>query len=1079
MSSQQSADNPVASGESGIGAALTGSMRWRCIGPHRGGRVVAAAGDPSDAMVFYFGAAGGGVWKTTDGGTYWENVTDGFFNTAAVGAIAVSDSDPNVIYAGTGESCIRGNVTHGDGVYRSTDAGKTWSHVGLTDSRHIARVRVHPADPDLVYVAALGHAFGPNEERGVFRSKDGGANWEKILYKSENAGAIDLSIDPNNPRIMFAAIWQARREPHTFTSGGPDSGLHGSTDGGDTWTDISGNKGLPDGVKGRIGVAVSPAMPGRVWAIIEAEARGLYRSDDGGDSWERVSDDGNLMQRPWYYCHVYADPQDPETVYVLGLNMWKSTDGGRTFTRITTPHGDNHELWIDPRDPRRMIEGNDGGACVSFNGGDTWSTIYNQPTSQFYHLTTDDQFPYRVYATQQDNSAISVPSRSTKGAITWSDCYAVGSSESGHIAVRPDDPNIIYSGAIGSSPGGGDSLLRYDHSIGQTRIVSVWPEFQWGLGLKDHKYRFQWTYPIVISPHDPKVLYVAGQVVFRSDDDGESWEIVSPDLTRGDRTKMEPAGGPVTLDTTMVEHYGTIFALTESVHEKGLFWAGSDDGLVHISRDGSKTWEDVTPPDLPEWTRVDVIEVSPHDPATAYLSATRYKFDDNRPFLFKTKDYGKSWTRITDGIPEDDFTRVIREDPVRRGLLYAGTETGVYVSLDDGGSWQRLQLNLPTVPISDLLVKDNDLVVATNGRSFWILDDLAVLRQAVADRAEDAPRLFQPAPTYRFTPPLGAGRPAGPGRNYALGLGYAAGYRDEERPDGETVRVMLDAGANPPDGVVVHYFLETNTDDEATITFHDSKGEEIKSFSSVKPAKEEGTGESATGEKKKEDPLVRVEAGMNRFTWDMRYPDARQVDIDDATDHGLAGPHAPPGTYAVHLTVAGRTQTQDFEIRKDPRIPSTQADLQAQFDLLIAMRDKISQTHDAINTIIRVKKQVDEWVGRAVSEAAKDAVSKAGEELNGKLSAVEDQLIQYNTIGGLDRISHPAKLNAKIREISTVPSTADYAPTQGTLGVFGDLSERLDLQFEALKSVIENDLPIFIDVVHELEIPAISSGASG
>ena len=1039
---------------------------------------MAAAGDPSNAMVFYFGAVGGGVWKTSDGGTYWENVSDGFFNTAAVGAIAVAESDANVVYAGMGESCIRGNVTHGDGVYRSTDAGKTWSHLGLKDSRHIARIRVHPADPDVVYVAALGHAFGPNEERGVFRSKDGGANWEKVLYKSEDAGAIDLSIDPNNPRIMFAAMWQARREPHTFTSGGPDSGLHRSTDGGDTWTDISGNKGLPGGVKGRIGVAVSPAKSGRVWAIIEAEERGLYRSDDGGETWERVSDDRNLMQRPWYYCHVYADPRDPETVYVLGLNMWKSTDGGRNFTRITTPHGDNHELWIDPRDPRRMIEGNDGGACVSFNGGDTWSTIYNQPTSQFYHLTTDNQFPYRVYATQQDNSAISVPSRSTKGAIMWSDCYAVGSSESGHIAVRPDDPNIVYSGAIGSSPGGGDSLLRYDHSIGQTRIVSVWPEFQWGLGLKDHKYRFQWTYPIVISPHDPNVLYVAGHVVFRSDDDGESWEIISPDLTRGDRTKMEPAGGPVTLDTTMVEHYGTIFAFTESVHEKGTFWAGSDDGLVHISRDGGKTWENVTPRDMPEWTRIDVIEVSPHDPATAYMSATRYKFDDNRPFLFKTSDYGESWTKITGGIPEDDFTRVIREDPVRRGLLYAGTETGVYVSFDDGGSWQRLQLNLPTVPISDLLVKDNDLVVATNGRSFWILDDLAVLRQAGADSAEDKLRLFQPAPTYRFTPPLGAGRPAGPGKNYALGLGYAAAYRDEEKPDGETVRVMLDAGSNPPDGVVVHYFLETKPEDEATITFLDSKGEKIKSFSSVKPEKKEGSGKTATGEKKREDPLVRVDAGMNRFIWDMRYPDARQVDIEDATDHGIQGPHAPPGAYTVRLTAGGQTQTQEFEIRMDPRISASREDLQAQFDLLIAMRDKISEAHDAVNQILRVKKQLDQWVGRAVSDAAKEAVSKAAEELKGKLSAVEDELIQYKTIGGLDRISQPARLNAKIREISTVPSTADYAPTKGTLDVFGDLSARLDVQFEALKDVIDNDLPAFVSVVHELEIPAISTGAS-
>ena len=708
---------------------LMESLRWRCIGPPRGGRVVAAAGDPCDPMVFYFGAVGGGVWKTTDGGTYWEPVSDEYFNTAAVGALAVSDSDPNVIYAGTGESCIRGNVTHGDGVYRSTDAGKTWKHVGLEDTRHIARVRVHPTNPDLVYVAALGHAFGPNEERGVFRSKDGGDTWEKVLYKSDKAGAVDLSLDASNPRIMYAAVWETLREPFKFTSGGPDSGLYKSTDGGDTWTDITCNQGLPEGAKGRIGVAASPAKPGRVWAIIEAEKRGLYRSDDGGETWEHVNDDGNLLQRPWYYAHVYADPQDANTCYVLNLNMWKSTDGGKSFVRVTTPHGDNHELWIDPRNPKRMVQGNDGGACVTFNGGDTWSTIYNQLTSQFYHLTTDDQFPYRVYATQQDNSAISVPSRTNTGAIPWSDCYAVGSSESGHIAVDPKDPNIIYSGAIGSSPGGGDSLLRYDHSIRQTRIVSVWPEYQWGTGVKDHKYRFQWTYPIVFSPHDPDVLYITGEYVFRSDNGGESWEIISPDLTRGDESKMEASGGPLTLDTTMVEHYGTIFAFAESQHEKGVFWVGSDDGLVHISRDGGDSWDDVTPDGLPEWTRIDIIEVSPHDPATAYMSGTRYKWDDNRPLLYKTSNYGQTWTKITDGIPEDDFTRVVREDPVTQGLLYAGTETRVYVSFDDGGSWQTLRGNMPVTPISDLVVKGDDLVVATNGRSFWILDDLPALRQ--------------------------------------------------------------------------------------------------------------------------------------------------------------------------------------------------------------------------------------------------------------------------------------------------------------------------------------------------------------
>ncbi len=1055
---------------------LLESLKWRCIGPPRGGRVVAAAGDPCDPMVFYFGAVGGGVWKTSDGGAYWEPITDDYFNTAAVGTIAVADSDPNVLYAGTGESCIRGNVTHGDGVYGSTDAGKTWKRLGLSDTRHVARIRVHPKNPDLVYVAALGHAFGPNEERGVFRSKDGGDTWEKVLYKSDRAGAIDLSMDPSNPRIMYAAIWQALREPFRFTSGGPDSGIYKSVDGGDTWTEITDNKGLPSGTKGRIGVAVSPAMSGRVWAIVEAEDRGLYRSDDDGDSWERVSDDGNLMQRPWYYSHVYADPQDPNTCYVLNLNMWKSTDAGRTFERVTTPHGDNHELWIDPRNPKRMIEGNDGGACVTFNGGDTWSTIYNQLTSQFYHVATDNQFPYRVYGTQQDNSAISVPSRTNSGAIPWSECYSVGSSESGHIAVDPKDPNVVFSGAIGSSPGGGDSLLRYDHSIRQTRIVSVWPEYQWGIGLKDHKYRFQWTYPIVFSPHDPDVLYVTGECVFRSDNGGESWEIISPDLTRGDESKMEASGGPLTLDTTMVEHYGTIFAFTESPHEKGVFWAGSDDGLVHISRDGSASWENVTPSDLPEWTRIDVIEVSPHDPATAYVSATRYKWDDTRPFLYKTNDYGQSWTKITNGIPDDDFTRVIREDPGKRGLLYAGAESRVYVSFDDGGSWQSLRRNMPITPISDLVVQGGDLVVATNGRSFWIMDDLPALCHLDGADADSEAFLLKPGPAYREPHPVGGGRPGGQGKNYSLGLGYSGTFYEDTDPDGQAFRVMLDCGENPPSGVVVHYYIKEKPEGEAKLTFIEADGKEIRAFSSKKPEDKAAT--TRTGDVKQAEPVVRTEPGMNRFVWDTRYPGAAKPEVEDVSDSGYDGPVAPPGAYKVRLDVGGVSQTEEFEIRKDPRVAATQEDLQEQFDLLIRIRDKVSDTYDAANKIARVRGQVDGWVARAPSGSVKDAVSEAAEELKGKLAAVEQEIVQPKTLSGVDRLSEPSKLDAKIKEIAAVPASADYRPTKQAYDVFEDISARLDVQFQALQNILDNDVPRFVDILRELETPAINPSSS-
>ena len=765
---------------------LLHALEWRCIGPYRGGRVVAVAGDPVDAAVFYFGACAGGIWKTTDAGTYWENISDAYLQTAAVGAIAVADSDPNVIYVGMGECCIRGDVSHGDGVYKSTDAGKTWTHLGLEDTRHIARVRIHPTNPDLVYVAALGHAYGPNNQRGIFRSADGGKSWDHMLFRSDKAGAIDLSMDPHNPRLLYAAIWEAQRTPWSLTSGGPDSSLYKSTDGGETWTELTNNPGLPTGLKGRIGVAVSPARPGRVWALVEAEDGALFRSDDDGATWQRLSEERNLRLRFWYYGHVFADPQDPDTVYILNIQAWKSVDGGRTFAQMTTPHGDNHDLWIDPRHPQRMIEGNDGGACVSFNGGASWSTIYNQPTAQFYHVATDTRFPYRVYGTQQDNTAICVPSRSEKGAILSSQCYPVGSSESGYIAVRPDNPNIVYSGAIGSAPGGGGVLLRYDHATEQVRIITVWPEVYGGWGAKDLKYRFQWTYPIVLSPHDPNILYAAGNVLFRSTDEGMSWEAISPDLTRQDVSKLEPSGGPINKDTTGAEHYCTIFAFAESPHQPGVFWVGSDDGLMHLSRNGGQTWDNVTPKELPEWALISMIEVSPHDPATAYVAATRYKLDDVQPYLYKTNDYGQTWQRITAGIPEHDFTRVIREDPARRGLLYAGTETGVYISFDDGASWQPLRLNLPAVPVYDLVIKEHELVAATHGRSFWILDDLTPLHQ-LTDQVLSAPaHLFPPGPTFRLAPPMGYARQPAPGKSYMVAQGAPATYTETQSPTGQT-----------------------------------------------------------------------------------------------------------------------------------------------------------------------------------------------------------------------------------------------------------------------------------------------------
>ena len=1053
---------------------LLGAVDWRCIGPPRGGRVVAVAGDPVDPATFYFGACAGGVWKTNDGGTYWENISDGFLNKASVGAIAVSESDPNVIYAGTGEACIRLDVSSGDGVYRSTDRGKTWSHLGLEDTRHIGRVRIHPRDPDTVYVAALGHAFGPNEQRGVFRTTDGGKNWDRVLFKSPEAGAIDISMDPNNPRILYSSFWQVRRDFWSLNSGGPDSGIHKSTDGGDTWTDITENPGLPAGIKGRIGVAVSPAKPGRVWATIDAEDCGVYRSDDGGATWELLTDDRDLQGRPWYYSHLIADPKDPETVWSMNFKAWKSVDGGRKFTEISMPHGDNHDLWIDPHNTQRMVQGNDGGACVSYNGGESWSTIYNQKTSQFYHVATDNQFPYRVYATQQDNSAISVPSRSHKAAIPWADCYATGSSESGHIVVDPKDSDIVISGGIGSSPGGGGNLLRYDHSTGQTRLITVWPEQYYGSGAGDMKYRFQWTFPIQYSPHDPNVLYVTANVAFRSTDEGESWEQISPDLTRADMSKLGPSGGPIVKDATGAETYATIFAFVESPHEQGVFWAGSDDGLVHISKDAGKSWEPITPEGLPEWTLISMIEPSPHDPATAYMACTRYKLDDNTPLLFKTADYGETWTNISSNIPDQDFTRVIREDPGRKGLLYAGTETGVYVSFDDGGSWQRLQPDstdgpgrpLPVVPVHDLVVKDDDLVVATHGRSFWILDDLTQLQQLRPGAEDQSLHLLKPRDTYKLAPPFRLRKPA-VGKNYQLGLGSGATYTESKRPTGEIITKVIDGGENPPSGVMVHYWLKGKPDGEVALSILDSKGGLIKSFSSVDPkSDDDGADEPSV-------LLVSAQPGMNRFVWDMRYPDASKVPGDKTTADAVTGPLAPPGPYQVTITVGDETQAQPFNLVKDPRVKTSQEDLETQFDLLLRLRDRLSETHDSVLKIRGIKRQVDEWVKRAEDSSAAESVISGGKSLNEKLESVERELIQVDYKGAQDMLNLPPKMNQKLVELINFVAAADYGPPKQAYEVSDDFDGRLDPLFEQLQEVIDKDVSEFENLIAELEIPAV------
>ncbi|HVR89054.1 MAG TPA: glycosyl hydrolase [Candidatus Limnocylindria bacterium] len=999
-------------------------LEWRQLGPFRGGRVEAVAGDPRDRNTFYFGSCGGGVWKTTDGGLYWRNVSDGFFKRASVGGIAVAASDPNVIYSGMGEGCIRGNVSHGDGAYRSTDGGKTWAHLGLEATRNIAQVRVHPQDPDTAYVAALGHAHGPNVDRGIFRTRDGGKSWKKILSRGDTAGGIDVSIDQSNPRIVYAALWEAIRKPHQLISGGAGSGIFKSTDGGDTWTEISRNRGLPKGVLGRIGIAVSPARPERVWALVEATDGGVFRSDNGGLTWEKGSDDRELRQRAWYYTHIFADPVDADTTWVLNVDAYKSSDAGKSFVRQTIPHGDNHDLWIDPNDPLRMIEGNDGGATISFNGGMSWSSLYNQPTAEYYHITADAQTPYRLYAAQQDNSSISSPTRSALSGVLWQECYEVGGGEAGHIAVRPDDHHIVFAADHAGL------LTRYDRRSGQIRTINVWPEASSGIAAKDIKYRFNWTAPVSLSPHDPDVLYTCSQYVHRTRDEGTTWQRVSPDLTRNDKKTTGDSGGPVTLDQTGAEYYATIFAFAESPAKPGVLWAGSDDGLIHISRDNGKKWTNVTPTLIAPFTLVSIIEPSPHDPAVAYVAATRYKHDDFAPYLYKTANYGTSWTKITAGIGADDFTRVIREDPAVAGLLYAGTETGLYYSLDGGARWQRWQgKSLPVVPIHDLIVKDGDLCLATHGRSFWVFDDLTPVRE-LATRAgrSGRARLFTPRPTIRYRTYGGFSSKTEvyPMKNYRHPGGSIFASVVEERPNGDKVETNLDAGKNPPDAVIVSYWLKTAPKD-ITLTFLDARGRAIRSFTQ-RPAEEDP---------KSKEPRVAVEPGANRFLWEMCYPDAAKITDEPSMEQmemGLKGPTAAPGRYLVRLEVDGERHEAPFEIRSDPRIDASQADLDAQFKLRMRIRDAIDRTHTAVNRLRDARKDP------RITPAARKT-----------LDAIEARLMQPKAKSRQDTLNFGVRLNNKLAALQSMVASADTAPTKQSI----DLTSQLEAELGRLEKRLD------------------------
>jgi photosystem II stability/assembly factor-like uncharacterized protein len=1024
------------------------ALQWRQIGPFRGGRSTAVAGVASQPMVFYFGGTGGGVWKTTDGGINWEPITDGsVFGTGSVGAIGLSDSDANTIYVGMGESAIRGNVSHGDGVYKSTDGGKTWKHVGLEDTRQISRIRVNPKNPDIVYVAAQGHVWAPNQQRGVFRSKDGGKTWEKVLFRSDKAGASDLIIDPTNPSVLYAGFWEVYRKPWTLESGGAGSGIFKSNDGGDNWTEITRNQGLPKGMIGIVGVTVSPANPDRLWAIVEAEDGGVFRSDNGGKTWTKTNEQRNLRQRAWYYSRIYADPKSADTVYVLNTGFYKSVDGGRTFSGIGVPHGDNHDLWIAPDDPNRMINSNDGGANVSFNGGRSWSE-QDQPTAQFYRVALDNDFPYHIYGAQQDNSTVRIASRNTDFGIGTSDWFDVGGGESGWIAPSPKDSLIIYAGSY-------DGLItRYDHHTGQLRDVNPYPNNPMGWGASELKYRFQWNFPIVFSPNDPNTLYAGANVLFKSTNEGQSWEVISPDLTRNDKSKQASSGGPITKDNTSIEYYGTIFTVMESPVQAGTIWSGSDDGLVFVTRDGGKNWSNVTPPKdlMPEWIQINSLEASPFEPGTAYVAATMYKHDDYKPYLYKTSDYGKSWKKITSGIPDGAFTRVVREDPNKRGLLYAGTETGMYLSFDDGGNWQPMQLNLPVVPITDLAIhkREKELVAATQGRSFWIFDDLPMLHQAMdagGFRSVSETHLFKPKESYRM-----------PG-----GGGF-------QLPATATV------GKNPAGGVVVYYSLKAKPTTDVVLEFLDSTGKSIRKFTARPPrpaaagagpaAQPTGEGEGSFGGAA---PLP-TEAGLNRFVWDMRYADTVRFPGMILWSGETRGPKVVPGTYQVKLTVDGSTLTDTFEIRADPRLATTAADYAKQLDLSLKIRDKLNETHNAIIQIRDVKKQIDDLVKRV---GGPGTIADSGKSLIRKLTDVEEALYQTKNQSSQDPLNFPIRLNNKLAALGGVVSQSENAPNEQSYAVYEEVVGQINVQLAKLAQIIKSDVPAFNQMVRDANIPAV------
>ena len=995
------------------------AIEYRLVGPFRGGRSAAVTGVPGKPNLYYFGATGGGVWKTEDGGRTWENISDGFFG-GSVGAITVAKSDPNVIYVGGGEVTVRGNVSSGYGVWKSTDAGKTWVASGLEKSRHIPRIAVHPTNPDIVYAAVLGDIYKASNERGIYKSTDGGKSWKRTLFANSEAGVVDLVLDPNNPRILYASTWKVKRTPYSLSSGGEGSALWKSTDSGDTWQEISGKEGFPKGTLGIIGVTVSPQNSDRVWAIVEnKEDGGVYRSEDGGNTWKLVNNERSLRQRAWYYTRIYADTQDEDVVYVVNVRYHKSKDGGANFSTYNAPHGDHHDLWIAPENSKRMIIADDGGAQVSYDGGETWSTYHNQPTAQFYRVTTDNHFPYRIYAAQQDNSTIRINHRGDGSFIDEDDWEETAGGESAHIAVDPDNNEIVYGGSYGGF------LTRVNHKTGTVRAINVWPDNPMGYGAEGMKYRFQWNFPIIFSRHDPKKLYTFSNHVHLSTNEGQSWELLSPDLTRNDPDKLKSSGGPITQDNTGVEYYCTIFAANESPLREGLLWVGSDDGLVHVTKDGGKNWTNVTPKNLPEWSMINSIEPSAFDEGTCYMAATRYKSGDFKPYLYKTTNHGATWAQINDGIDEEHFTRVVREDTKQKGLLYAGTETGMYISFNDGKHWQKFQLNLPVVPVTDLAVKVDNLIVATQGRSIWIIDDLSVLRQLNDEVLSEDLVLFRPKDAYRTK---GSG--------------------------GEKSNT---AGTNHPNGVLTYFYIQEFDEekDSVSLIFKDAEGQEIKKFSN---------------KAKDKSAKLKVKKGSNNFVWDTRYEGAEKLPGMILWWANLNGAKAVPGAYQVTLNVNGKSKTQSFKILPDPRAEVDANAMKVQFDFVEDVNKTVDRAHQSIKKIRKINTQLQAFQKQyKEKEEVKTLVEKA-KKLEEKFSKIEKALYQTKNKSNQDPLNFPIKLTNKLAHLNSLVTMDDFPPTQQDIAVKNELSQAILSQLTQFENLVNEEIKSFNEAFNKAKL---------